>query len=235
VQCSRIDAQDVHHVGFHPDPWDWADWVYAKKGRFDGRWDDPAGEWRALYVGSCALASYLEVLAPLRPDPDMERAMAEIVSDSDDDEEHPTTRPGELTYRWRDERRLCSAKMSGCFALPGHYETLPTLRQQFLTLARSFGLMDVDGAAIRESGPRDLTQAISAWIYDLTGPAGEQASGIQYLSRHGDEFTLWAIYERGEDHPSPPEITNHTTPQPVTAGDPALVEAMRIHRIVWED
>jgi hypothetical protein len=95
VHCEDIDALDVYRVGYYPDPWDWTAWEHAKEGRFDGRWDDPTGEWRSKYTGSCALACYLEVLATFRPDPDLEREMAEIVSDNEHEEEHPTSRPGE--------------------------------------------------------------------------------------------------------------------------------------------
>jgi len=63
VQCASLDDEDIHHVGYKPDPWNFAGWEHTKEGRFDGRWDDPAGNWRAVYVGECAVACYLEVLA----------------------------------------------------------------------------------------------------------------------------------------------------------------------------
>lgn len=34
---------------------------------------------------------------------------------------------------------------------------------------------------------------------------------MQYLSRHGDDFLLWAIYERGAGD-SPPEVTWRAAP-----------------------
>jgi hypothetical protein len=235
MQCVHLGGQEAHRVGYAPDPWDWTPWRFAKEGRFDGRWDDPDAIWRALYVGSSPLACYLEVLAHFRPDPEIEREMADIVVDDDDEDEYPTVPPGELSYSWCDERRLCSAEMSGCYVLPGHHESLPTLRQQFVWLARSFGLADLDGAAIRDSGPRDLTQEISKWIYSLNEADGHQASGIQYQSRHGDELTLWAIYERGESYSTPPNVTNRNLVAPITPNDPALLQAMQIHRIRWPD
>ena len=51
----------------------------------------------------------------------------------------------------------------------------------------------------------------AAWIYEVVGPDGERISGIQYLSRHGDDFVLWAIYERGMAD-SPPEVTARDEP-----------------------
>jgi hypothetical protein len=73
VRCSNLDDEPVHHVGYKPHPWNWAGWEYAKKGCFEGRWDDPAGDWRAKYVGAAPLGCYLEVLATYRPDPRLKR------------------------------------------------------------------------------------------------------------------------------------------------------------------
>jgi hypothetical protein len=60
-------------------------------------------------------------------------------------------------------------------------------------------------------------------------------SGVQYQSRHGDEFTSWALYERETKHASPPQISDHASHEHITPEDPDLLEAMRIHEIEWED
>jgi hypothetical protein len=169
------------------------------------------------------------VLASFGPDPTLEADMFVIEGD---DGEFPTIRPGRLDYGWCDERLVCTARLSGCFALPSHHETLPTLREQFLPLATALRLTDGDAAAVREGEPRELTQSMSAWIYEIVGPDGERISGIQYLSRHGDDFVLWAIYEHGTAD-SPPEVTARDQPGVISADDEALAEAMRIHRITW--
>jgi hypothetical protein len=231
VHCSLIDFQLVHRVGYDPAPWEWTDWKYAKtNGHFLGRWDDPDAMWRALYVGSTALACYLEVLAPLRPDPTLAGELADISVDDEDEARHPTVNPGELAFNWCEGRRVCAARMSGYFAVPGHHETLSTLRQQFLELARSCGCQDLDAGAIRDA-KRELTQPISAWVYTLKSERNRPVDGIEYLSRHGDHLTLWAIYERGQTD-SPPQLTDRDD-QPVTPDDMDLSEAMRIHHIAW--
>ena len=232
VQCSTVVDQEVHRIGYAPAPWDWTPWKHAQGGRFDGRWDDPNGNWRALYVGDCALACYLEVLAPFRPDPVLAQQLDEIISD---DEDHfPTTKPGELPYAWCEPRLSCSAMLSGYFALPGHHKTLPTLRKRFLQLAKRHGCKDLDAAAIRHAS-RELTQAISGWIYTRRGPGGESVGGVEYLSRHGDPFTLWALYERDQEHQSPWQVTNHATLRAISPEDPDLAQAMEIHCITWID
>jgi hypothetical protein len=228
VQCTTLDGEDVHHVGYKPDPWSWAPWEFAEAGRFAGRWDDPAGHWRAVYVGASAVACYLEVLAAFRPDPTLQADMGAIESE---DDEHPTIEPGYLPHDWCDPRLHCSGQLSGCFALPSHHETLPTLRDKFLEAAIDAGFADFDASTVRES-KRELTQSISAWIYEIVGSGGDRINGIEYLSRHGDTFTLWAIYERGTDD-SPPEVTAGQNPSLISPDDEALLEAMRIHRIAW--
>jgi RES domain len=231
VHCACLDHQEIHRVGYKPEPWHWTPWKYAEGGRFDGRWDDPAGIWRTLYLGSSELACYLEVLAPFRPDPEVAAEIAEIAGEDDDDE---PVAPGELAYSWCDARLICSARLSGCFALPGHQETLSTLRKRkyFLQLAKLCGCSDLDAAAIRDA-KRELTQAISAWIYTQTGTGGELADGIEYQSRHGDYLPLWAVYERDAGYDSPPQITDHDA-QLIAADNPFLLEAMSLHNIDWE-
>ncbi|MGH3563065.1 MAG: RES domain-containing protein [Mycobacterium sp.] len=232
VQCTHLDAKVVHRVGYKPQPWNWTPWEYAQDGRFDGRWDDPEGVWRMLYLGSTELACYLEVLAPFRPDAALADEMSEIVDD-DEDVEYPTVPPGALSYDWCKPRLICTAILAGCFAVPGHHESLSTLRKQFLAVARRYGCHDLDASAIRD-GERALTQKISSWIRAQTTADGLPADGIEYQSRHGDYLTLWAIYERDGGMASPPQITRHRA-RPIVPDDSSLIEALRIHQIEWSD
>jgi hypothetical protein len=53
----------VWWVGFRPDPWAWTDWKYGSDdGRFNGRWDDMAGQFRTVYAGESLVACLPEVL-----------------------------------------------------------------------------------------------------------------------------------------------------------------------------
>ena len=106
LRCRQISNAMVYRVGYPPDPWTWTPWEYADSGRFDGRWDDPDGIWRTLYVGSSLLACYLEVLARFRADPAVVNELAAI----EDDEEYPTVAAGTLSRaggRYRAERARC--------------------------------------------------------------------------------------------------------------------------------
>lgn len=194
LRAIRLDGVRAHRVGYQPDPWAWTPWEYAgDDGRFHGRWDDPHGTWRTLYLGASPLACYLEVLARFRTDPRMAAEMAEILDNDADGHLYPTAPAGHLPRNWCERRLLASGRLSGVFALPGNQQSLATLRRAFLPTARSLGLADLDAAAIRDSRPRALTQAISAWLYTLRTPDGKPLNGIQFQSRHGDGLLLWAI------------------------------------------
>lgn len=232
LACQNAAAHQVFRVGYEPEPWVWTPWQYADAGHFSGRWDDPNGVWRTIYVGQTPLACYLEVLAPFRPDPRMHAELADIAEDPVDSRDHPTTAAGTLPRRWSVPRRIATARLGGWHAMPGHVESLPTLRARFLPLAHHQGLPDVDAAAIRHAEPRDLTQAIAAWVYDLSGPDGHPVAGIRFDSRHGDRLGLWAIFERPGDGDSSPHL-HGATDEAIDPDDPNLVEAMRIHRLAW--
>ncbi|WP_375489195.1 RES domain-containing protein [uncultured Mycobacterium sp.] len=233
VRAVRLQAVRAYHVGYRPDPWAWTPWEYAgADGRFHGRWDDPHGTWRSLYLGVSPLACYLEVLARFRPEPQMAAELAEIVDNDDNDHLYPTAPAGHLPRSWCGPRLLGSGRVSGVFAVPGHRASLAALRGRFLPPARALGLADLDGAAIRDSRPRALTQAIAAWLYALRTPDGAPLNGIQFESRHGDGLTLWSVYERDPAAASPPEIEQEAA-EPIAPDDPQLLEAMRLHRLSW--
>jgi len=222
----------VHRVGYAPDSWAWTPWQYATDGRFSGRWDDPDGLWRSLYVGGSRLACYVEVLAVFRPDPVLSAEFASINETPEDAAEHPTLGFGQLPRAWLEPRRLGTATLHGWYAVPGGSQSLPTLRVRFLALARSLGLPDLDGAAIRLAEPRRLTQHLAGWLYEQTGPDGTPLTGVQFASRYGDELVLWAVFERAGDTPSSAQLHDSTS-GPLDPRDPELTQALQLHRLTW--
>lgn len=232
LACSQINGELVHRVGYAPDPWTWTPWEYADGGRFTGRWDDPEGNWRTLYVGASRLACLLEVLAFARRDPLLAEDLDVIAEDPEDAVEHPTASAGVVPSSWCNPRVIATGAITGCYVLPSVVGSLPTLRAQFLPLALSLGLADVDASAVRDSRPRVLTQAISRWLYTLTSSDGQDLAGVQFQSRHGDGLELWAVYERPADPPVSPRLTPMQT-DALEPGDIDLVEAMKVHRLTW--
>ncbi|WP_245813753.1 RES domain-containing protein [Rhodococcus marinonascens] len=234
VCCVQVQGALAYRVGYPPTSWEWTPWEYATDGRFNGRRDDPEGVWRTLYLGATRLACYLEVLAYARKSDELSAALDEIIENEEEEEEFPTIAPGRVPRSWMTPRVNGSGTISGWFVAPGDIETMATLRNCFRADAIRLGLADLDTAAIRDGRPRALTQSISRWTNTLTDPAGNPVAGIAFDSRHGDGLVLWALYERPGDGP----ISGNVTPLdhgPVEADDPDLIEAMRLHNLVWED
>lgn len=233
LKCHQAWSRQVHRVGFAPEPWAWTPWQYADNGRFSGRWDDPDGVWRSVYVGESRLACYLEVLAFARADPDLQHDMAGIEEDAEDAASYPTLRSGVVPDSWRMPRRVGAAQLTGWYAAPGDKESLPTLRARFLPFAIKLRISDVDAAAIRLAEPRIFTQTIVGWLYDQTAPGGAPLAGVQFASRHGDGLTLWVAFERpGDDEVS--ALLLATQSEAIAENDPEIHEAMRIHRLSWQ-
>ena len=230
--CQDGTGRRIHRVGFEPEPWAWTPWQYAEDGRFSGRWDDPDGVWRSIYVGESRLACYLEVLAFARADPQLQNELAGIEEAPEDAVAHPTLPAGLLPDSWTRPRRVGSAAVTGWYAVPGDKESLPTLRARFLALAVKLRLADVDAASIRLAEPRGFTQAIAAWLYDQSAPDGRPLAGVQFSSRHGDGVTLWAVFERPGDG-DVSSLLQEPQSVPIDGDDPSLREAMRIHRLQW--
>lgn len=81
LACDDAAGHVVWRVGYVPEPWAWTPWQYATDGRFTGRWDDPDGVWRTLYVADTRLACYLEVLAAFRADSELADQLRHIDED----------------------------------------------------------------------------------------------------------------------------------------------------------
>lgn len=102
IEAARPDGP-LFRVGRHPDAWEWPDWAHARtNGTFGGRYDDPRGEYRVLYASSERVGAFLEVLAPLRPDPAVVAELEQIDGDED-------SSPATLTLTWLDRRAIGTA------------------------------------------------------------------------------------------------------------------------------
>ena len=209
----------LHRVGRAPDPWRWTDWSYAHSdGTFGNRWDDPDSEYRVLYACTQRLGCFLETIGRFPGDPAVTRGLAEI--ELEPGEEDHAVAPGELVLAdWISQRRIGRGVVQGSFAAVGTSTSLPYLHREVAFLLPGFGLEELDGAALR-SGRRELTQHISRLVFECsTARGGRQFDGIQYLSRYGDEFENWAIFE--------PAILDAEEYQEIAPEDPDLLEAAR--------
>jgi hypothetical protein len=226
VLRSLSPAGRVKRIGRAPDPWAWPDWLYAgPDGTFGNRWDDPDSNYRVLYAADDRLAAFLEVLARFRPDPYVLVGLDEIVGEDDD-----ALRPGQLDASWLFQRRVGEATLNGRFADVGHSASLAVLRRDLSSRIVQYALLDLDAAAIRLRAPRAFTQQISRYVHAQSNVSGRAFDGISYLSRLGDEFRLWAIFEpatprEAKDLISEPEIAR------IASDDPDLLQALAMHGI----
>lgn len=231
------DPGPVWHVGYAPDAWAWADWRFAiLDGKFHGRWDDPAGQFRTLYVGDSLFACLVEVLAKFRPEKAAALGIASIHADGSDDEAYPTWQAGTLDRDWLETRLAAAGDLLGKYCSITHSQTIAHLRPRFLELARELGAADFDASLLKDSAPRSLTRAIARWLYDrVEDKAGAgSVDGIGFLSRHGDDLRLWAVFERPDDEPMTPRI--HGTHQiPLRDDSVELIRAFHLHGLIWKD
>jgi hypothetical protein len=223
------DPGVVWRVGRVPDPWAWTDWKYAKdQGRFDGRWDDPDGQFRTAYACSNLYACLLEVLAKFRPHLTATAVLEAISADPLDDLEFPTVY-GRIDRNWLDEHRASTAYLRGAYCAIAHSQSVAALRPAFLALAIESGAADFDVSVLKNPIPRQLTRAIAQRLYEELDPASgiNLVDGIEFTSRHGDDLPMWAVFER----PGQPEISpllDEVSDVELSAETPDLVGAFEL-------
>lgn len=219
----------VWRVGRAPDPWAWTDHQYAGH----NRWDDADGVFPTVYAGDSLYACYVEVLAFARPDitADGKDLLDEIAEDPEDATAYPVPPAAVIPREWIGARMVGEAELSGPYVDVRSAETISTLRPRFLATALTLGYPDFDAAALKSASPRELTQRISTYLYALTDDDGTTiVDGVRFASRHGDELTMWAVFERPGDEPISTHLRYIST-RLVDLQDPDLTRAMSLHRL----
>jgi hypothetical protein len=225
------DGAAVWRVGRAPDPWAWVDRQYAGH----NRWDDADGVFRTIYAGDSLYACYVEVLAYARPDVDArgDDLLAGVIEDPKDADEHPVPVAGSIPRDWIGGRMAATAHLTGPYADVRVADTIAALRPSFLRLALQMGYADFDAAALKSANPRELTQRVASYLYALTHDDGSSVvDGVRFASRHGDELTMWGVFERPGDEPASHHLQLGAA-QLVDVDDPDLRRAMTLHRLSW--
>jgi hypothetical protein len=86
----------------------------------------------------------------------------------------------------------------------GKARSLATLRVVMAPMAERLRIKDIDAGVIRldiSAEFRNLTQAISRFIYESESRRTPRFAGIVYLSRYADDITNCALFERGAEVP----------------------------------
>jgi RES domain len=194
---SIAPSGELLRLGRAPNPWDWNDWAYAgPDGTFGNRWDDPESMYRVLYGCSQRLWSFMETLGRFPGDPAVQSELELI--ELEPGEEDNALPAGHLRLAdWPDNRLLARATIDGDFAAVGRSRSLSYLQNRLSTVISAYGQKEIDGSAIRQTAPRQLTQRISSLVFECSTFGERQFDGIHYLSHYGDEFENWAIFEPG--------------------------------------
>lgn len=187
----------VYRVARRPDAFALPSWEHASNddGTFGGRYDDPRGEYRVLYVSRSRVGAFCETLAPMRPSLDVLTGIEAVVREGAPVDPSRFALPAE----WAANRVVGEAASAGAFADVGHSTTIERLRGELGTVAPEMGLDEFDAATIRLSSPRRLTQLVSRLVYEETDEDGSpRFAGVAYRSRLGDDLSNVAIFERPE-------------------------------------
>ncbi len=232
-ELTIVDADEiaVWRVGRAPDPWAWADPQYAGH----NRWDDVYGVFRTIYAADSLYACFVEVLAYARPDvePAGHDLLAGIDEDPQDAVEYPVQATGSVPREWISGRMVAMANLTGPYADVRAAATIAALRPPFLRLALELRYPDFDAAALKSANPRELTQHVASHLYALTDAGGSTVvDGVRFASRHGDELTMWCIFERPGDEPASHHLRRGTS-HLVETDSPDLLRAMALHRLSW--
>ncbi|WP_392341547.1 RES domain-containing protein (plasmid) [Leifsonia sp. P73] len=231
------DPGEVWRVGYAPNPWAWASWDYASDdGLFTGRWDDERAAYRSIYTSESLMGCFLELLAPLRTN---EVTFAEVDAIEDDDEPAGLERPnpvfGTIALDWLENRVYGSAQQTGVYAEVTVAASLGALAAAGVFSRFNIAPQHVDVSLLKDPRNRDLTRAVSRWLYDQIGPDRRALfNGVAFRSRMGDDFRMWAVFERGNDSVSP-LIQPAGSPEPVTDDIPELQQAMAVLGLSWRE
>ena len=111
----------------------------------------------------------------------------------------------------------------------GRARSLATIRVALAPVAERLSITEIDAGVIRLDLSiefRQLTQAISRFIYERKSRGAPRYAGIYYLSQHADDVANCALFER--DRPFP---VTHLGRAEVEIDDPDFLRACELHGI----
>ncbi len=76
---------------------------------------------------------------------------------------------------------------------------------------------------------------IASWLHGVTDVDDVPLDGIEFASRHGDDLTLWAIFERSRDGDVSAILAPRFDNAGLGTGDADLNRAMELLGLRWAD
>jgi hypothetical protein len=149
------------------------------------------------------------------------------------DTSYPSADTGTIPRSWFGPRLLAQAQLEGAHVDVQHATSVAVLRPIFYGVATSHGFPDFDGAAIRISEPRDLTQQISRFLWEQT-----PADGVLFESRLGNRVKLYAIFERPSTSSlarGRSKLVSGTSHKPIPSTSRDFTRALALHKLTIDE
>ena len=145
---------------------------------------------------------------------------------------YPTLPAGHVPRSWLQPRRAGRAVLRGEFVDVRQSTTVATLRKRFASLAADLDLPDLDAAALKSIASRRLTQQVSSWFYRALRPP---VAGVAFGSRHGDELTMWAVFEQPDESEATSSCLSGLSDSMLDESSSEMISAMSSLGLVWVD
>ncbi|MFM2070018.1 MAG: hypothetical protein RLZZ623_281 [Actinomycetota bacterium] len=160
------------------------------------RFDSFTGTYGTLYFGTTLEVCFAETLARFRP----KSALLVLVDEEWD--ANGWMRPGNVAADWRLGRVIQRSAIDEPlpFVDIDHPDTLATLNTipELMAGLTRFGIEDLDLGVIT-GRDRRVTRFVAEFLYDSTDAEGNAAwGGIRYMSRLGEGWECWAVFEGAE-------------------------------------
>lgn len=206
-----------------------------------GRWDTENG--RTLYVGATALAAFAEVLPYLREHLP-ETGLGDLFDDATQEEagltlaetvraEMPCMDLRDVVVQgWRLDRAVYELRLPsrGWFVDVHAAESLAAINEALFPHRRPVGDLTLSDLAGED---RNLTSRVAEWIRSQVLDDGTEPLGIQYVSKHGSNLPVYAVWLRALDDGKrlSSEPTQKIFQRPVLRYDPDLWKAAGWNRL----
>lgn len=109
-------------------------------------------------------------------------------------------------------------------------DTVREIRRHLGAHAAALGVADVDAASLTLTSPRAFTQQVATWVFRQP----VNPTGIRFGSCHGNDLTLWAVFEQAHDDERSSNTLTDQHVEPLDTRTPELLTAFQLFELSWE-